>query len=189
MAAPRNVDLRGRATLSEDGLYRYTLHRILPSPVRWVRTVLFVMLNPSTADATIVDPTLATCLQFARVWGCTDLALGNLFAYRSTDWKACQRVADPVGPGNDAHLVALARSAVIIVCAWGSHAKEIHPLRARAVVKLLREATDVPLYALALNKDGAPRHPLYVPTTTDAVLFGETLGAVYPPETPRILCP
>jgi len=174
----------GSAILSEDGRYRYQLHRKVQSPLRWNRSALFVMLNPSTADADLIDPTLATCLLFAREWGCSDLWLGNLFAYRSTDWKACQRDPDPVGPENDAHLVEMAQKAEILLCAWGAHARAIHPMRARHVAKLLHAATDKPLFALDINKDGSPRHPLYVPLATEPVLFGTSLGLVYPPNTP-----
>ena len=85
--------------------YRYCLSRVwnpkLPS-------VMFVGLNPSTADEQEDDPTVRRCIGFARNWNFGGLILVNLFAYRSTDPADLLRVDDPVGPGNDKHILASA---------------------------------------------------------------------------------
>ena len=70
------------ADISPDGLYRYSLSRRLTAGNR---TVLFVGLNPSTADATADDPTIRRCAGFARSWSFDWLLMGNLYALRSTD--------------------------------------------------------------------------------------------------------
>jgi hypothetical protein len=56
------------------------------------------MLNPSTADALIYDPTVKKCCVFARRLGFTACDAVNMYAYRSTDPAALWKVADPVGP-------------------------------------------------------------------------------------------
>lgn len=120
------------------------------------RAVLFVMLNPSTADELEPDPTVRRCMGFARSWGATDLLVANLFALRSTDPAALKSHPNPIGPLNDAVFSDLPRSCTIIA-AWGAHpmAKD----RAKRVVELIGR----PLFALGVTKDGHPRHPLYMP--------------------------
>ena len=48
------------------------------------KTVSFIMLNPSRADAQINDPTITRCINFARSWGYGRLEVVNLFAYRTS---------------------------------------------------------------------------------------------------------
>lgn len=59
--------------------YRYALWR------RWsdAPPVLFVMLNPSTANESQDDPTIRRCISFAKQWGHGGIIVGNLFAFRS----------------------------------------------------------------------------------------------------------
>ena len=128
-----------------DGAYRYSLWR------RWSTaaapgSVLFVMLNPSTADAYADDPTIRRCMGFARSWGYGGIMVGNLFAFRAAD------------PRNDVVLGNLARAADLIVCAWGAH--RMVTRRAPAVIELLRRIGH-PHY-LELTATGEPRHPLYL---------------------------
>lgn len=145
------------AIISPCGQYRYTLTRRIPCVLRWVRPCLFIMLNPSIADASIDDPTIRRCIGFAKLWQCTSLTVVNLFALRSTDPEALAKHADPVGPENDTYLSRLAFSHRfgVVVCAWGSHpfAKE----RAQAVREAFTGAS-----CLGITKNGSPRHPLYV---------------------------
>lgn len=140
------------AKISPCGRYRYALGR------RWGDggTVAFVMLNPSTADATMDDPTIRRCMGFAKTWGYGGLVVANLYAYRATKPADLWKVADPIGPDNDQHLVWVAEGCDQIVAAWGAHAK---PDRIAAVLAL--PGMDR-LTALALTKDGQPRHPLYL---------------------------
>ena len=150
------------ATFSDCGRYRYTLER------HWDEgqpAVLFVMLNPSTADAEKDDPTIRRCIRFAKDWGYGSLLVGNLFAWRATDPKALIGVEDPVGPGNDAALVGMRDRARGVVCAWGAN-KAAHGTRADTVKAMLGQS-----WALGLTRGGMPRHPLYVPAATNLVIF------------------
>lgn len=143
------------AVLSPCKAYRYRLER---SWDRGATSVAFLMLNPSTADASNDDPTIRRCIGFAKAWGFGGLIVGNLFALRSTDPKALYDHPDPVGPRNDEHLRAIAKDAELIVCAWGAHGA----LRGRGV-EVAGILDGANLAALSVTKDGHPGHPLYIP--------------------------
>lgn len=157
------------ATISPCGLYRYTLSRELPGLYGDGSTALFVMLNPSTADANVDDPTIRRCISFAREWGCARLEVVNLYAYRSTDPSALWDVVDPVGPDNAEHLRRAARRAKHAVCAWGANAHSEIAIPACETLK----AAGCELWCLGLTKSGHPKHPLYVKSGTPRIPYSE----------------
>lgn len=143
------------ATISEDGRYRYDLGR------RWDEgpRVLWIMLNPSIADADIDDPTIRRCLGFTRAWGYGGLVVVNLFAMRATDPRELYTADDPVGPENDEYLRRHAAGAGLVVAAWGSHGW----LHGRdADVRKILDELNVTARCLGHTNAGAPRHPLYL---------------------------
>jgi hypothetical protein len=141
------------ADLSTCGQYRYSLTR------EWSQSgglVLFIGLNPSTADAMKDDPTIRRCASFAEAWGYGGLLMANLFAYRATDPADMLDVLDPVGPTNDACLRRMASKARLVVAAWGTHGTHLgRDAQVRAMLPRL--------HYLRLTKDGHPGHPLYLP--------------------------
>jgi len=147
------------AVLSPDGAYRYQLTRRWADDPRWVR---FVMLNPSTADATVDDPTIRRCLGFARALGFTGLVVHNLFALRATDPRELRGHPGPTGPYNARYLIGDMPDmppCALTICAWGAH-----PLAARvapSATRLLADRSE--LACLGLTAKGAPAHPLYLP--------------------------
>ncbi len=78
--------------------YRYSLSRTWNESLQ---RIVFIGLNPSTADAQHDDPTVRRCIGFARRWGYGGLTLVNLFAYRTTEPAELKEVDDPVGLDND----------------------------------------------------------------------------------------
>ena len=151
------VEGDGAAVFSRCGRYRYSLTRAWGT----APPATFVMLNPSTADATKDDPTIRRCRGFARDWGCGGLVVVNLYAYRATKPADMLAAADPVGPLNDVTLRAAAEEAWIrnapLVVAWGANAR---PERAAAASGLIGQFGPD---ALGVTKAGQPRHPLYLP--------------------------
>jgi len=121
--------------------------------------VNFLMLNPSTADASVLDPTVRRCAGFAESWGAGALEVTNIFALRSTDPRALRTVPDPVGRGNDDAIVAAAECADLVVCAWGAHGGY---LRREARVRDLLRAAGTETVCLRRTRAGHPGHPLYV---------------------------
>ncbi len=137
------------------GRYRYSLWRAwepAPGPL-----CTWVMLNPSTADATQEDPTIRRCIGFARRWGFGAIAIVNLFALRSTDPRALYADPAPVGELNDDAILEGAELAAMVVCAWGAHGQ--HLGRADHFRRLLRPYQP---RCLGVTKHGHPRHPLYL---------------------------
>ena len=162
------LDVRGfgmvqaSCTLSRCGFFRYDLVR------RWALggpLATFILLNPSTADHTVNDPTARRGMGFARDWGLNGMVFLNLYAFRATSPEILRRQLDPIGPENDEMLRSWAIGAretnAPVVCAWGANAAGE---RADVVVRMLREL-GVGLNYLRLTKDGVPEHPLYLPAS------------------------
>jgi len=108
------------AVVDKTELYRYSLWR------EWnidAPKLVFIMLNPSKADAYIDDPTLRRYIGFAKSWGFGSLTVINLFAYRSAKPSELRQVNDPVGTQNDRYLKKAIKSADKIVVAWGNNGK------------------------------------------------------------------
>jgi hypothetical protein len=157
------VGLHGReawAYFSDDMLYRYVLGR------RWRDgpTCLFVMLNPSTADAFKLDPTVTRCRNFAVREGCGILEVVNLYAWRATDPRELAKIDDPIGEMNLVSIGSAAGRADLIIAAWGATPPgmsrgERGLLVSRILPALLAVA---PVYVLGWTGKGDPRHPLYL---------------------------
>ena len=161
--------MQGRATISDCGKYRYWLSRTWGDRNR---RVIYVMLNPSTADALQDDPTIRRCITFAQKLGCGALGVVNLYAFRTPDpkelTKALKEGTDVLGPRN----AGFVRSAVkpesgidkIVVCAWGSSRISYGDLPRRSPVIGLIPPT---AKCFGFNKDGNPKHPLYLPNNSE----------------------
>jgi hypothetical protein len=147
--------------------YRYSLVRHLNVPDKGYGygTLLWVMLNPSTADQTVDDPTIRRVKSFTEREGFRRLVVVNLFAQRST------KPADLVVPSDDLWELnrrvlvdALERSDKIIV-AWGAsvpkHMRQSAWLTVSTFVEQA-ERNGRMLYCLGKTNTGEPRHPLYV---------------------------
>lgn len=150
----------GTAHFSPDRLYRYRLSRVFDSTLPAVN---FLMLNPSTADAFKLDPTVRRCMGFAKLWGMGTVEVTNIFAYRATNPKELYALVDPVGIDNDAAILAAANTAALVVCAWGTHGALVG--RGLQVVTMLARA-GVSVQVLKLTQAGHPMHPLYLAANT-----------------------
>jgi hypothetical protein len=155
------------AELTPDGLYRYVLWR------RWdmaLPSALLIMLNPSTADADVDDPTIRRCMGFARSWCLGGSRVVNLYPFRATKPDDLWKAARPRGEGN---LGWIERSVDapggVAIAAWGTLGKQAQVSEVRGLFYDL----GVPLFALRLTANGSPSHPLYVP--------GDVVPVVYEP--------
>lgn len=153
--------LERSAVISDCGRYRYRLWR------KWAHSdrmpVLWIMLNPSTADGTEDDPTIRRCREFSKAWGYGSMWIGNLYAYRSTDPSVLKTLGaeDARGPANDQHLYEMSCESAIIVCGWGNPGGEY--MRTRLPLTVLSPGG---IWCLGKTKHRAPRHPLYLPSAS-----------------------
>jgi len=157
------------AVFDRSHVYRYLLTRTWTSGL----VVLFVMLNPSTADAGTDDPTLRRCRGFARRHGFGGLAVVNLFALRATDPAALSEHPDPVGPATDAFIATAAADTDRHIAAWGAHpaARARAATVAAALTSAARRGSRPGLACLGLTKTGQPRHPLYLPSDSPLTTY------------------
>lgn len=156
------------AHISDCGNYRYWLTRDNPDPDAYRDEIVFVMLNPSTADAEKDDPTIRRLKGFCEKWKVKGFRVMNLYAFRATNPDDMLNAEDPVGPENDTWLKALTCPGKVVICAWGTKAK---PERCRKVVSLLK-ANGCRLFCLGVTKDGFPKHPLYIPGNQKPLVYG-----------------
>ena len=154
-------DISHGAAFDPTRRYRYRLWRAWGSDRR---RVLWVMLNPSTADESTNDRTIAKCVKFTRAFGWDGLEVCNLFAWRATDPKTLKPLGiNAIGPDNDAAILTAARAAVLVIAAWGTHGALLD--RGSIITRSIQSA-GVQIYCLAVTKDGHPQHPLYLPDST-----------------------
>ena len=146
-------DIEYDAELSECGEYRYRLSRVWDTRKK---PLTFIMLNPSTADAEVDDPTIRRCMGFAEREKAGGIVVVNLYGYRATKPLDLFQATDPIGPANDRALTRAAREAKSIICAWGANA----PRNRVAYVRALLDRHQ--LHCLGVTQGGAPRHPLYL---------------------------
>lgn len=119
------------------------------------------MFNPSTADATVNDPTIRRCIAFSQAWGYGSLIVVNLWAARATNPKALFTLGDPCGPDNAEAISLAINGSAAVVLAWGAFTGPMKSAERLRPEESAREAL-VPVYTLGRTKHGHPRHPLYV---------------------------
>lgn len=153
------------AILDQKRKYRYVLKRQWGTNEK--NFVNFVLLNPSTADEKIDDPTIQACIKFAQNWKYDGMWVTNLFAFRTTQPINLKKNKRPIGNKNDSYIQKYAKKSKTIVIAWGNHGNFLN--RDKQVIKLLSQISD--LYCLQILKNGQPKHPLYVKRQTKLLIF------------------
>lgn len=132
------------------------------------------MLNPSTADETVDDPTIRRVIGFSRAWGFGRMLVVNLFALRTTRPHDLSDSAAPVGPGNDDAISEAVSAADVLLFAWGNHGVTSNPgtgvRRDHEVLDALAGVSKA-IRCLGTTNEGQPRHPLYLPALSAPVVF------------------
>lgn len=146
------------ARITPCGTYRYTLDRCWDDS----KNILIVcMVNPSTADHTVDDPTIQRIMRFAGRWGFGGVRVVNLFGLRSSHPSALDTHTNPVGPENEPALREALFMAKVhvgwVLVAWGNNG--VRHNRDRQFIQLAQEV-GVEMRCLGVTKDGFPKHPL-----------------------------
>ncbi len=152
--------------------YRYLLWRHW-DPSR-LRRLLWIMLNPSTANESTDDPTLQKCICISDFNGFGGLEIVNLVAYQTTKPKRLRNVSDSDALENMRYLEEAVKCAAQtkgkVVIAWGElGCEDPFKQQADAVLKLLRQYPDLQVCSLGTNKCGCPKHPLYMKCDTQLI--------------------
>lgn len=147
--------IRREAEFSDCRKYRYILQIVWDTskPI-----AAFIGLNPSTADEIQDDPTIRRCRGFAESWGCGGMRMLNLFAFRATLPKDMLASTDPIGPDNYLGGMLKGVTGPQVAC-WGTHG--LHGNRGELIRKSIPG-----LQCFGRNRDGSPKHPLYLRSTT-----------------------
>lgn len=149
------------ACLSSCRLYRYALWRT------WDKSknkVMFIGLNPSTADETEDDRTISRCISYAKQWGYGGIIMGNLFAFRNRSPEEMMNAEHPIGKKNDYCLKRLADDAALVVGMWGNYGTFLD--RSKEVSAMFPN-----LHCLRLTKAGQPHHTRGLPNGINAVPY------------------
>lgn len=151
--------IKRSADFSPCRTWRYTLKRVWDDSLP---PVVFILLNPSTADEKQDDPTNRRGIGYTIKWNYGAVTFVNLFAYRTPYPKKMKKAQDPIGPDNDHWILQEAAEANKdgkVILAWGMHGG--FNGRDQQVVRLLRDA-DISLWCMGLTKAGHPKHILYL---------------------------
>ena len=137
------------AILSKNRKHRYLLSRIWDLKNE---TILFIMLNPSSADENIDDPTTKKVISYSKKWGYGGLHICNLYTYRTTSPKILFDIPKNKRGSNKNEIKKYAKKCSKIVYAWGNKEK---------VPSWLNQMVPNPSF-IELSKEGVPKHPLYL---------------------------
>jgi len=155
----KELEVLKEAKFSKDGKHRFSLSRTWDEEKG---KVVFIGLNPSTANEENDDPTIRRVTRFAKDWGYGGIVMINLF----TMITPYPKELDPNRFTDLADWIIREESQKCnkVICAWGSF--KIAKMRGLEVMTWLGEC-----YALQINRDGSPKHPLYVKADIEIVRY------------------
>jgi len=193
------------AYFSKCRTYRYALWRLWHDQenmieingVKFPRNgyVMWIGLNPSTADESVDDPTIRRCISFTKSWGYDGMFMVNLFTYRATDPNEMlaqfsvradgQNIvgeymnrSSPVGGCKNAQVVYhLQKKCALVVAAWGANQNLIVKDRASSMCSWFVDEKcpiDRDLHCVAMTMDFSPGHPLYVSAAAQPTLYRQS---------------
>lgn len=169
------LSYRSRKKLTSKDVYRYTLKRDL---LIGQGSVCWVMLNPSTADDKKDDPTIRKVKGFTAAAGYRFIEVVNLFPHRATQPSALftnpymDNPAELWRTPNEHAVVTAINRCDVVMAAWGAwYGKNMHRLPKPTAAWTIAHKMGKHMHCLGENKDGSPKHPLYVPYGTELEMF------------------
>ena len=149
------------AVFDQHRAYRFVLWRFWNDAPR----VLFIGLNPSTANELQSDPTIRRCIGFAQNWDYGGIYFCNLYSYVSTDPRLLSS-EEALHRANIPAITMATSLSVLTVAAWGDGVELVENGKsvARHITKIIE-----PSLCFGLTQKGNPKHPLYLPGGTELV--------------------
>lgn len=174
---------RQGAVFSPCGNHRYILWR------RWndnSRLLLYVLLNPSTADGENEDRTTRRCRYFAEQYGAGGMIIVNVFSFVATRTDELKRHLQDLrvsGNGglheeaafaevNARYVREVFRHVEAVVAAWGRPPFASSDFTA---MQSLLKHSSLPVLCLGTTCRGFPRHPSRVAAATQLVAYHTAL--------------
>ena len=153
------------AEISDCGVYRSMLLRLWDEALP---VLVVIMLNPSTADAEIDDPTILNLIQRAKHNGYGAILVVNLCDFRSPHPSELMKAAEPTGPNFADHMAEAlerAQEVGVVLVAWGNGGAMVLPGSHWSEHDLMMDNItdnypDLLPVCIGLTKDGYPKHPL-----------------------------
>ena len=149
--------MRGEAEFCPASKNRFLLKR------EWNKSkkkILYIMYNPSKADESKDDPTIRRLINFSKKFDYGGFFVGNLYTFISSNPNKIDRSKN-ISKKNIKILIKLINSVSDVVYAWGNNTEEPN---------FLKKKVKSPM-CLGKNKDGSPRHPLYLPSNSKLLKF------------------
>jgi len=158
------------ADFSPCGKYRFALWRIWDESKPFV---MFIGLNPSTANETFNDPTIKSVIRLSKFNGFGGVYMMNCFPLVSTNpdilkdfWQSGNPFIQNQDTINRNKLKEMATKCIAVVFAWGSFKVVKEVKRDKELMQMFPNAM-----ALFINKNGSPKHPLYCKSETTFIKF------------------
>jgi hypothetical protein len=141
------------------GLYRWWLFRCWAANLP---LIIWIMMNPSTADHTKNDPTILKVIRYSTKWGFGAVLVLNIYAFRSSRPENLpQKMKEAVGLSNNWWIRTIfayaAKKNIPVICAWGVKHKE----RGCQVRQMANDAS-LELQCLEVALNGEPKHPRFL---------------------------
>lgn len=160
---PLQSGIKGDAIFDATGAYRYWLKREWNSALD---TIIYIMLNPSEANAEQDDRAVLRCIDFAKQWGFGALEIVNLFAIHSRYPSILKDADDPIGPENDHYIIKAAKHADKIIAAWGNDGAYM-----KRNLSVLQSLCEYDLYCMGQTLNNHPKYPARLPSNTTYIKF------------------
>lgn len=152
------------AIFTDDHTHRVYLWRKWKKEGPWV---MFIGLNPSTADERINDPTVRRCMGFAERWGYSGMFMCNVFTLVSTDPKKLNTEV-PITTGAHLAMKVIRNKCEKAIACWGNLVTQVRAGEGQ-IERIVNDLS--PLHCLGMTKQGYPRHPLYVPYSSQLIEY------------------
>lgn len=157
------------AKFNEDRTHRYYLSRIWDEKMS---KMLFIGINPSTADGEKDDHTVSRLVKFCQSWGFGGFYIVNLYSFISPEPEdmidhynnLTNKMEKALHKQNMAVALRYGRICSMITFMWGAGIP--NQTQADKYIRTFRDA-----YCFGKTREGHPKHPLFLASHTQLTKF------------------